>query len=76
MTDSELDSVPGLGPAKKKALMAKFGSLKNIRAASLDELTTAVGIGPALAEQIYHTLHAEIEQGIAVNVTTGEIIEL
>ena len=76
MTDSELDTVPGLGPAKKKALMARFGSLKNIRAASLDELTTAVGIGPALAEQIYHTLHADIEQGIAVNVTTGEIIEL
>ena len=76
MTDSELDSVPGLGPAKKKALLATFGSLKNVRGASLQELTTAAGIGPAMAEQIYQTLHAPNEQGVAVNVTTGEIIDL
>jgi excinuclease ABC subunit C len=76
MTDSELDSVPGLGPAKKKALLAAFGSLKNVRGASLQELTTAAGIGPALAEHIYQTLHASNEQGVAVNVTTGEIIDL
>jgi len=76
MTDSELDSVPGLGPAKKKALLATFGSLKHVRSASLEELTSAPGIGPTLAEQIYHTLHAQLEQGLAVNMTTGEIIEL
>ena len=75
MTDSELDTVPGLGPAKKKALLTTFGSLKNVRLASIEELTKAAGIGPALAEQIYHTLHAQFEQGTVVNVTTGEIIE-
>jgi len=76
MTDSELDKVPGLGPAKKKALIATFGSLKNVRAASLEELTTAPGIGPAMAEQIYQALHIKNVQGLAVNVTTGEIIDL
>jgi len=76
MVDSELDQVPGLGPAKKKALIATFGSLKSVRAASLEELTTAPGIGPAMAQQIFQTLHVKNVQGMAVNVTTGEIIDL
>ena len=76
MVDSELDQVPGLGPSKKKSLIATFGSLKNVRAASLEELTTAPGIGSAIAEQIYQTLHIKNVQGVAVNVTTGEIIDL
>jgi len=76
MTDSELDSVPGLGPAKKKSLLVTFGSLKNVRAASVAELMSATGIGPAMAEQIYQTLHGNNDQGVAVNMTTGEIIDL
>lgn len=49
MTRSALDDVPGLGPAKQKALLKHFGSLAKIKAASVDELTQAPGIGPSLA---------------------------
>src|SRR5699024_6594434 len=36
---SQLDGVPGIGPARKKALLKAFGSLKGIRAASIEELS-------------------------------------
>ncbi len=49
---SALDNVRGLGPARKRALLRTFGSVKKIRAASVDELSEVSGIGPALAEQI------------------------
>lgn len=40
---SILDEVPGIGPKTKKQLLARFGSLKNIRAASVDELALLIG---------------------------------
>ena len=40
---SELDKVPGIGPARKTALLKRFKSVKNIKAASLAELEEAVG---------------------------------
>jgi excinuclease ABC subunit C len=46
---SILDSIPGIGPAKRKALLSHFGSLKKIREASLDELTNVQGINEELA---------------------------
>jgi excinuclease ABC subunit C len=49
---SALDEVRGLGPARKKSLLRTFGSVKKIREASVDQLSTVDGIGPALAEQI------------------------
>ncbi|HEY8644146.1 MAG TPA: excinuclease ABC subunit UvrC [Candidatus Dormibacteraeota bacterium] len=48
---SPLDSVEGIGPARKKALMKAFGSLQGIRAASLDELR-AVGISERVAVRL------------------------
>ena len=57
-TVSTLDAVPGLGPAKSKALLRHFGSVRAVRAASEDELADAPGIGPALARSIRVTLHA------------------
>ena len=38
MISSELDSVAGIGPKKKKALIQFFGSIKNIRNASIEDL--------------------------------------
>lgn len=52
MTRSALDDVPGLGPAKQKALLKHFGSLAKIKAATYDELLAAPGIGPALARAL------------------------
>ncbi|GAB3566033.1 excinuclease ABC subunit UvrC [Arthrobacter alkaliphilus] len=78
MTVSALDGVPGLGEAKRKALVAHFGSLKKIKAATAIELTAAKGIGPALAEAVVSHLAASSsgEAAPAVNMTTGEILEI
>jgi excinuclease ABC subunit C len=44
---SQLDSIPGIGPNRRKALLKQFGSLDNIRAASVDELRTVVPVNAA-----------------------------
>jgi excinuclease ABC subunit C len=74
MTTSVLDDVPGLGPARKKALLSTFGSLKKLRAAGPDELATVPGIGPALAAVVVAALNGEMP-AYAVDTATGEIIE-
>ncbi|MHA7189609.1 excinuclease ABC subunit UvrC [Arthrobacter sp. MDT2-16] len=75
MTASALDDVAGLGPAKRKALLKHFGSVKRIRAASVEELVEVPGVGPALAETIRTSLAVADAPAPAVNMTTGEIIE-
>ena len=79
MTASALDSVPGLGESKRKALLAEFGSVKGIKAATQDELTGAKGIGPSLAAAIVrHFAGGGVEEAAtvpAVNMTTGEILD-
>src|SRR3954469_9633442 len=52
MLVSLLDDVPGLGDTRRKALMKKFGSLKRLRAASIEELMTVPGIGRRTAEAV------------------------
>ena len=51
-TKSVLDDIQGVGPAKKRALLRKFGSVKAMREASEGELAGVAGVGPALAERI------------------------
>ncbi|HWG02371.1 MAG TPA: excinuclease ABC subunit UvrC [Trebonia sp.] len=58
-TVSVLDGVPGLGPARRSALLKKFGSVKALSAASAEEIATVQGIGPRLAETIVAALHSE-----------------
>lgn len=55
MVDSLLDEVPGIGPARKKALIRRFGSLKAMREAPLEELAEVVP-GP-VASDLYAALH-------------------
>jgi excinuclease ABC subunit C len=74
MVESLLDDVPGLGEARKKALLRQFGSLKRLRAASVEELEAVPGIGPTLARSVAETLAADAPAP-AVNVTTGEILD-
>jgi excinuclease ABC subunit C len=52
MTVSALDAVPGLGPARRAALLKKFGSVKALSAASAEEIALVPGIGPQLAETV------------------------
>jgi excinuclease ABC subunit C len=73
MTDSLLDGVPGLGPARRKALLNHFGSLKKLRAATKDEIAAVPGIGPQLARGVVEAL-AEREPAPAVNTATGEVL--
>jgi excinuclease ABC subunit C len=52
MLVSMLDDVPGLGESRRKALMKQFGSLKRLRAATVEELTAVPGIGRRTAEAV------------------------
>jgi excinuclease ABC subunit C len=49
---SALDSIPGIGPKRKKALLKKFGSVRSIKEASIDELSQVPGITGKLAEKV------------------------
>ncbi|HBL68821.1 MAG TPA: excinuclease ABC subunit C, partial [Firmicutes bacterium] len=51
-TQSLLDTVPGIGPTRKKALIKKFGSLRGVRQATVEELQEVPGISRDLAETI------------------------
>ena len=76
MTASLLDEVPGLGPAKRQALLKHFGSVKKLRSASEEELRQVPGIGPAMAANLRSRLADSGKAGVpAVNMTTGEILE-
>ena len=52
VTKSELDNIKGIGEAKKKELLKHFGSVKNIKEASFEELTSIKGITEKLAKKI------------------------
>ncbi len=53
---SALDDIPGIGPARRTALLREFGSVARIRGASVDELAQVPGIHRALAEKILQHL--------------------
>ena len=58
MTVSILDEVEGVGPTRKKAIMRHFGSMKRLRAASVDEIAQVRGIPADVAQAVYDTLRA------------------
>ena len=57
ITVSELDEVPGIGAARKRALLMHFGSARGVKAAGLKELEAVSGINQATAKQIYAHFH-------------------
>ena len=58
MGASPLDEVPGIGPARKKALLMHFGTARAVRNASLADLQKAPGVSAAVAQQVYDFYHA------------------
>jgi excinuclease ABC subunit C len=74
MTASALDDVPGLGETRRKSLLRHFGSLKRLRAASVEEVAEVPGIGPRTAEAVVAALATSAPVQPAVNVGTGEIL--
>jgi excinuclease ABC subunit C len=75
MVESVLDDVPGLGEVRRKVLLRHFGSLKKLRAASIDDIAALPGFGRRTAESIAAALTASAAGTPAVNTATGEIID-
>jgi len=58
---SVLDEIPGIGPRRKRQLLQRFGSVKRLQAASLEELRTVGGLPPRVAEATHRFLAAIAE---------------
>mgnify|MGYP006278145301 CR=1 FL=1 len=54
---SSLDEIPGVGPARKQALLTHFGSLQRVRQASLEELLATPDLPKAVAQRVHASLH-------------------
>ena len=54
---SPLDEIPGIGPARKRALLLHFGTAGKVRAAALEDLQRAPGVSEAVAQAVYDFYH-------------------
>jgi excinuclease ABC subunit C len=57
ITASPLDEIPGIGPARKRALLLHFGTAGKVRAAGLEDLQRAPGVSAAVAQAVYDFYH-------------------
>ncbi len=76
MTTSALDGVPGLGQARKTALLRHFGSVKKLRAATAEEVAAVPGMGAKTAAAVVEALAGSSAAAEpAVNTATGELLD-
>ena len=57
-----LEDIPGVGPARRRALLAHFGSIKKMKEADQDELCTVKGMNKTAAAAVYAALHPVIPE--------------
>jgi excinuclease ABC subunit C len=74
MVESALDEIPGLGDTRKKALLRHFGSLKRLRAATVDEVMEVPGVGRRTAETVVAALGGAPAPVPAFDPMTGEVV--
>jgi excinuclease ABC subunit C len=74
MIQSALDDVPGLGELRRKALLRAFGSVKRLRAATVEEIASVPGVGRRTAAAVHAAL-AGTTPAPAVDPATGEILD-
>lgn len=55
---SSLDDVPGIGPARKRAMLLHFGTATAVKSASLEDLQSAPGVSVTVAQKVYDYFHA------------------
>ncbi|MEE1941624.1 excinuclease ABC subunit UvrC [Streptomyces sp. TRM 70361] len=70
-----LDTVPGLGESRRQALIKHFGSVKRLRAATVEQIREVPGVGQKTAEAVAAALAQAPPTAPAVNTATGEILE-
>ncbi len=58
LLQSELDTIPGVGPMRRQLLIQHFGSLAKLRGVGIEDIARVKGIGKNLAEKIYQSLHS------------------
>ena len=58
---SSLDDVQGIGPARKRALLKRFGSLARLSRASAEEISATPGVGPEIARAVHERLHGSAQ---------------
>jgi excinuclease ABC subunit C len=74
-TVSELDSIPGIGSAKRNALIKFFGSVEGVRNASVDELILVKGIPENLAQKIWEHFHTVKDEASVKKITAQQQVE-
>jgi excinuclease ABC subunit C len=74
MAASALDDVAGLGEARRKALLRHFGSLKRLKAATVEEVLEVPGVGRRTAEAVVAALASGAPATPAFDPVTGEVL--
>jgi excinuclease ABC subunit C len=64
---SALEGLPGVGPARRKALLTHLGSIAAVADATVEQLVTVPGVGQQLAEQIHAAFHPEEREPAPLN---------